>query len=70
MVMPVPIGRDGIGAAPDIDGVSLFGPGQGGLKRFPAGYVLVDTVTGIDSPQRRIWKRPLPGIEAIALSAT
>src|ERR1043166_3185464 len=64
MVMPVPLGRDGIGAAPDIDRVSLC---QGGLKRFPASYVLVDTVTCIDSPQRRIWERPLSGIEAIAL---
>jgi hypothetical protein len=67
MVAPVPLGWDGICAAPDIDRVSLFGPGQGGLKRSPAGYVLVDAVTGIDSPQRRIWERPLSGIEAIAL---
>jgi hypothetical protein len=70
MVIAVPFWRNVLRTTPDVNDVSLFRFAERWFKRLPTCYVLIDTVPGIDSPQRRIWKRPLSGIKAVPLGAT
>jgi hypothetical protein len=57
-----------IGSAPP-NGVSfhLFGPTERWLKRLPSRDTLVNAVVRVRTSQGRVGKRPLAGIEAVAL---
>src|SRR6478736_5961058 len=65
--MPVPLWRDRISTAPEVNRLSAFGFGERGLKRIPPSHTGIYTVPGINSPQRGVWIAPFAGIEAIAL---
>src|SRR5579872_39298 len=66
-VMLIPLGRNALRTAPQINLLSLFGLGQRRLKRLPAGHSGVDVVPVIHSMQREVCKRPFTRIKAIPL---
>jgi len=53
-----PFLRHPIGECPEVCAVDLLGPAKDRLKGFPARYVLIDRIAGIDTPERRIGKVP------------
>src|SRR5579864_4333563 len=55
------------GALPNGVSIHLFGSTECRLKRLPSHDTLVNTVVRVCAPQGRVGKRPLAGIEAVAL---
>jgi hypothetical protein len=63
----VPLWRNFCGNAPNLIDIYFFSACESRLERIPARHMVVHTVPGVDTTQRRIRKIPLAGIETIPL---
>lgn len=62
-----PIFRQPFCELPKLGVVHLLGAAKDRLKRVPSRHLLIDAITGVCAPERRIGKIPLSGVKAIAL---
>src|SRR5580704_602066 len=63
----VPLFRDLGRASPDGVSIHLFSPTECRLKSLPSHHTFVNAVVRVCASKGRVWKRPLAGIEAVAL---
>ena len=62
-----PIFRQPFCELPKLGVVHLLSAAKDRLKRVPSRHLLIDAITGVCAPERRIGKIPLSGVKTIAL---
>ena len=65
-----PFFRHPLCESPKLGAVYLLSAAKDRLKGLPSSYVLIDTISGIDPPERRVGEIPFRAVEAISLGAT
>src|SRR6185312_16224382 len=66
-ILLVPFGWNTGRDMPNGINIHFFGAGEGRLECFPTPHVLINTVSGVDTAERRVWEAPFARVEAIAL---
>src|SRR6185312_9009237 len=67
LVLLIPFGWNTGRDTPNGINIHFFGAGEGRLECFPIPHVLINTVSRIDTPERRVWEAPFARVKAIAL---